>query len=112
MPERFGDAGAADPRRAAQPSAALPPVAEAIAALAPPVPPAPHRLLPPEELPAVIETARAVAEVHARYPRDERERYARPRVESDHPAASDRSLRRRHARYDRATRAGRAEDGS
>lgn len=73
------------------------PMPEAVAALAPVTPTEPHRLLDPPALAEAVITARIMAQVHADYPADTRERYVYPRVEEDHPAATDRALRRRKA---------------
>lgn len=73
------------------------PVAAAIQAMHP-VPPEPHKLMPPDELSDAVFTARQLADIDARYPLDERERFAPAPVEADAPAATD----RRHQRHHRA----------
>jgi hypothetical protein len=76
-------------------------VATAMASLGPACPADPHRLLAPDRLEQLVDTARACADVHALYPRDDRERFAPEPCEPSHPAALDRA-RRRRARADAA----------
>lgn len=101
LPERFRHA-TRDERR---PDEALPPTAPSLpqvtATLAPVTPAQPHRLTAPDRMAVMIDGARGRAEAEALYPRDEREPYAAPIVESGHPAAAE----RRRARLERDTRA-------
>jgi hypothetical protein len=107
QPERFAHAH----RDVRPPDTSLPapelPVVRALEALAPVPPAEPHTLLPPDQLAEEVLTARAVAEIHDRYPVDERERYRRPTAPPSHPAAHE----RRRARQQReAARAAREDD--
>jgi hypothetical protein len=103
-PARFGPA----PDSARQPGEAPPPLAvplaEAVAALSPVTPADPHLLSSPERLEDLVDAADAIAALDAHHPRDDRDRYRRPRVESDHPAATDRRLTRQAQRRDRDLR--------
>lgn len=101
MPERFRHAHLGTRQPGEAPPPALPSLAQALEALGPPTPAEPHRLLPPEQLQAMVESARAVAEVEALYPVDEREPYVRPRTEEDHPAATARRRARQRRERDR-----------
>jgi len=81
-----------------------PPLAQAIAALGPVTPEAPHLLSSPERLEDMVDVAEAIADHDALYPPDERERYVHPRVEPDHPAATERGRRRRARAVEREDR--------
>lgn len=101
-PERFRHAHESVRRPGETPPPALPPVAQAVSALLPVPPAEPQRALPPERLAGLVEDARALAGYEANYPRDERERYHRPRVEGPHPAALERRTQRRRRERGRA----------
>lgn len=80
LPDRFRHAHEGMIRPNEAPPAPELPFADALAALMPPVPPDPHLTLAPDALADLVEHERVMAEIHERYPRDERERYVRPRV--------------------------------
>lgn len=75
------------------------PVAAAIQAMHP-VPPEPHKLMPPDELSEEVFTARQLADIDARYPIDDRERFAPAPVEADAPAATERRQQRHRRTLD------------
>lgn len=102
MPDRFRHAPEAT-RRPHEPRAPqLPSLDQALSALMPPPPVDPHLLIPPEKLEGVVRNARDLATVDALYPPDDTEHYVRRRIEPNHPAAAERSLRRHRPvpRYD------------
>lgn len=109
MPERFRHAHQDVRAPGETPVPALPSVAAALASLTPPVPADPHLLLPPAQLETMVLGARAVAEVHALHPADERERYVAPRIEPSSDAAIARGRRRIRREIERERREEEAE---
>lgn len=100
-PDRFRHAHRDERTASEAPSPRDLPVAAAIQAMYP-VPPEPHKLMPPDELSEEVFTARQIADIDARYPLDERERYVRSHTEADAPATLARRQRRHRrdiARY-------------
>lgn len=95
MPERFRHANEDACRPGELPTPSLPSLDHALAALMPPPPIDPHLLLEPDRLESLVEHARDMAAVDTLCPPDDTEHYVALRVEPDHPAATDRSLRRR-----------------
>lgn len=99
LPERFAPERVAAPRGAPAPAqspaqspvSSLPPLDQALAALTPPTPANPHHLLPPDELEALVDHARAMAIVDEIAPPDEREHYVPPRIEPDDELATERA---------------------
>jgi hypothetical protein len=80
------------------------PLAQAVAALGPVTPEAPHLLSSPERLEDLVDMALDTADFEQRHPPDERERYVRPRVEPNHPAATARGIDRRTRAMERERR--------
>lgn len=98
MPDRFRHAAHESVRQPTEaPAPVLPSLAEALAALTPLPPEDPHLLLAPDRLESLVAHARDMAAVDALCPPDDHERYVAPRVEADHPAATERGILRRRA---------------
>jgi len=113
-PDRFRHAHESIRQPGEAPPPPVIPLAQAVAALAPVTPEAPHLLSSPERLEDLVDMALDDADFDERHPPDESERYVRPRVEDDHPAATARGHDRRMREAEREDRraARRAESGN